>query len=263
MLSSPTLKLPWHCWICENGDYKEVPDHKALSKYDTPKKLRERMKRHERRAEDRIRRYGLTPLPQLIGTINGEPASIYRVLEEWCHNEFDLRHQLNNDDIGTPREDFDADMKKKSDKVIQNLHIYCSCAARIIQIAFAKAMQRFRIQCDSMEDKEALPFHRKQVVEEKENECAYERDLRRKKRLEDLHRERYWLRERMQKKEDHEDYHGMGFENRLNEPGEDDFRREWDEMEKRVNDLDFEIDCMRDPLYNYLNCDYLGWTTVH
>jgi hypothetical protein len=133
MFNLSTKKLPWHREIIEWYDYKTALDHIAIEKYDTAKKLRARMERHLERGLKRIPKYGLTPLPPLNGKINGEPMSRFRVLEEWCEYEYGLRHPLNDDDIGTPREDFDPKMKKKSDKVIRNLHIYCSCAAMMFQ----------------------------------------------------------------------------------------------------------------------------------
>ena len=134
MHSLSTRELPWHCEIYEWYDYKEVVDWSAMNKYATVKELRARMDRHWRRVEKRIPKYGLTPLPPLHFPPPA-PTSLYRRLEKWCAYEFDLRHPLNDDDMGTPRENFNKKKKKQSDRVIRNMHIYCSCAARIITMA--------------------------------------------------------------------------------------------------------------------------------
>ena len=152
MFSLSTRELPWHCEIYEWYDYKEVVDWWAIEKYGTAKKLRARMERHFKRAKKRIPKYGLTPLPPLNGKINGKPWSRFRVLEEWCGYEYDLRHPLNDDDMGTPREDFDPKMKKLSDKVIRNLHIYCSCAAMMFQKLWRAYQIKNRIEMEAERD---------------------------------------------------------------------------------------------------------------
>lgn len=156
MFSLSTGNLPWHTEIYEWYDYKEVVDWRAIEKYGTAKKLTARMKRHWKRAMKRIPKYGLTPLPPLNGKINGEPWSRFRVLEEWCEYEYGLRHPLNDDDMGTPRDDFDPKMKKKSDKVIRNLHIYCSCAAMMFQKLWKtykiRELEKYRIEMEAERD---------------------------------------------------------------------------------------------------------------
>ena len=152
MFSLSTGKLPWHTEIYEWYNYKTALDHIAIEKYNTAKKLRARMKRHLERGLKRIPKYGLTPLPPLNGKINGEPWSRFRVLEKWCDYEYGLRHPLNDDDMGTPREDFDPKMKKKSDKVIRNLHIYCSCAAMMFQKLWRAYQIKNRIEMEAERD---------------------------------------------------------------------------------------------------------------
>jgi len=156
MFSLSTRKLPWHTEMYEWYNYKTTLDNIAIEKYDTAKKLRARMERHLERGMKRIPKYGLTPLPPLNGKINGKPWSRFRVLEEWCRYEYDLRHPLNDDDMGTPREDFDSKMKKLSDKVIRNLHIYCSCAAMMFQKIWKaykiKTIEKYRIEMESERD---------------------------------------------------------------------------------------------------------------
>ena len=126
--------LPWHRTQEVWYENHTVLDKVAMEKYATVKELRARMDRHWRRVEKRIPKYGLTPLPPLqVPPL--APTSRYRFLEKWCAHEFDLRHPLNDDDMGTPRENFNKKKKKQSDRVIRNMHIYCSCAARIITIA--------------------------------------------------------------------------------------------------------------------------------
>ena len=156
MFSLSTRKLPWHRERYEWYDYMTVLDIIAIEKYGTAKKLDARMKRHWKRAMKRIPKYGLTPLPPLNGKINGEPWSRFRVLEEWCDYEYGLRHPLNDDDMGTPREDFDPKMKEKSDKVIRNLNIYCSCAAMMFQKIWRayqiRKIEKYRIEMEAERD---------------------------------------------------------------------------------------------------------------
>ena len=118
--------------------YDTVIDERAMKKYNTAKKLLMRMDRRLNNAYGLVNKYGLTRLPDTFenAKVDGRPASIYRVLEEWTYNEAYLRrgnfirHPLTL--CGTPEYEHDRKMRRISDRVILDLHIYCSCAAIII-----------------------------------------------------------------------------------------------------------------------------------
>ena len=77
----------------------------------------------------------------------------------------------------------------------------------------------------------------------------YDPEERARERLEGLERERYWHSHKMEEFQNREDIHGMGFENRLEDPREDDFRHEWDIMEEEHADLSYQIACVHASLY--------------
>ena len=77
----------------------------------------------------------------------------------------------------------------------------------------------------------------------------YDQEERARERLVELERKKYWHSHRMQEFQDKEDYWGMGFENRLEKPGEDDFNDKWDIIEEEDADLSYQIACVRDYLY--------------
>jgi hypothetical protein len=70
---------------------------------------------------------------------------------------------------------------------------------------------------------------------------SYYREKERKERLEELERERNYHRKRMQEIEDHEDYWGIGHENRLDLIVETEYSDKWDIMEEELTDLNFRI----------------------
>ena len=88
---------------------------------------------------------------------------------------------------------------------------------------------------------EELKKEREYMLRLRGQRLSYYREKERKKRLEELERERYYHRNRMQEIEDHEDYWGMGHENRLDLIVETDYRDKWDIMEEELTDLNFRI----------------------
>ena len=132
---------PWHRENPEMYCYDTVIDESEMEKYNTAEKLLMRMDRRLNNAYRLVDKYRLTPLPDTFenAMVDGRPASIYRVLVEWTYNEAYLRrgnflrHPLTL--CGTPEYEHDRQMKRISHRVIRDLHIYCSCAARIITSA--------------------------------------------------------------------------------------------------------------------------------
>ena len=86
-------------------------------------------------------------------------------------------------------------------------------------------------------------------MQEKVKAKQYDQEERARERLVELERKKYWHSHRMQEFQNKEDCWGMGFENRLEKPGEDDFRDKWDIMEEEDADLSYQIACARDYLY--------------
>ena len=129
---------PWHKENPALYSYDTVIDEGEMEKYNTAKKLLMRMDRRLNNAYRLVDKYSLTPLPVSFqnALVDGRPASIYDVLKEWTYDEAYLRrgnfirHPLTL--CGTPEYEHDRQMQMISNRVILDLHIYCSCAARII-----------------------------------------------------------------------------------------------------------------------------------
>tara|TARA_B100000700_G_C14720307_1_gene703386 strand:- start:352 stop:762 length:411 start_codon:yes stop_codon:yes gene_type:complete len=118
--------------------YDTVIDKSQIEKYNTAEKLLMRMDRRLNNAYRLVGKYGLTPLPDTFenAMVDARPASIYGVLVEWTYNEAYLRRgnfmRWPLTLCGTPYYEHDRKMRRISDWVIRDLHIYCSCAVRII-----------------------------------------------------------------------------------------------------------------------------------
>ena len=141
---------PWHMENPALYHYDTVIDRSEMEKYNTTEKLLMRMDRRLNNAYILVDRYGLTPLPDTFenAMVDGEAASIYDVLKEWTYDESYLRrgnfmrHPLTL--CGTPEYEHDREMRRISDRVILDLHIYCSCAARIITNAVRRRGEQLK-----------------------------------------------------------------------------------------------------------------------
>ena len=146
MFSTYLFKLPWHKDDPRLYHYGLVPDEYERQKYNTAEKLLMRMNRNLDKALVRIEKHGLTPLPPY------RSESQFRVLEKWSCYEHHYRvgncrrHSLLL--CGTPQYEHDRKMNRKAVKVIRNLHVFCSCAARIIQIAWSKSKRGSELKAE-------------------------------------------------------------------------------------------------------------------
>ena len=122
--------------------------------------------------------------------------------------------------------------------------------AELARLHFEWKAKKERLECmERIWKIHAKQEEEQRVWEEKVNVQQYDREERARERLKELERKRYWHSHRMQEFQDKEDYWGMGFENRLEKPGEDDFNDKWDIMEEEDADLSYQIACVRDYLY--------------
>ena len=146
MFSTYLFKLPWHKDDPRLYHYGLVPDEAERQKYNTAEKLLMRMDRNLSKALIRIEKHGLTPLPPFGN------ESVFRLFERWSCYERDFRkgnrrrHSLLL--CGTPQYEHDRKMDRKAVKVIRNLHVFCSCAARIIQIAWSKSNRGSQLKAE-------------------------------------------------------------------------------------------------------------------
>ena len=128
--------------------------------------------------------------------------------------------------------------------------------AELARLHFEWKARKERLECmvriwkiHARREEEQRAWEEKNGWKSKVKAKQYDREERAREHLEELERERYWHSHRMQEFQDREDIHGMGFENRLDDPREDDFRDKWDIMEEEDADLSYQIACVRDYLY--------------
>ena len=128
--------------------------------------------------------------------------------------------------------------------------------AELAQLHFERKARKERLECmeriwkiHAKQEQEQRAWEEKNGWKRKIKAEHYDREESARERLVELERERYWHSHRMQEFQDKEDYWGMGFENRLEKPGEDDFTDKWDIMEEEDADFSYQIACVRDYLY--------------
>lgn len=128
--------------------------------------------------------------------------------------------------------------------------------AELARLHFEWKARKERLECmvriwkiHARREEEQRAWEEKNGWKSKVKAKQYDREERAREHLEELERKRYWHSHRMQEFQDREDIHGMGFENRLDDPREDDFRDKWDIMEEEDANLSYQIACVRDYLY--------------
>ena len=127
--------------------------------------------------------------------------------------------------------------------------------AELARLHFEWKARKERLECMvriwkiHAKQEEAQRAWEEKIACRKKKAQQYDQDERAREQLKELERERYWHSHRMQEFQNKEDINGMGFENRLDDAREDDFRHEWDIMEEEDADLSYQIACIRDYLY--------------
>ena len=159
MFKTYLFKFPWYKDDPRMYHYGLVPDEAEREKYNTAEKLLMRMDFRLNNAYARVEKYSLTPIPPFV------KESPFRVLEKWSSDEYRLRlgncrrHPLHL--CNTLQYKIDRKMENKAVKVIRDLHIFCSCAARIIQLAWRKRKRGSELKpwSEREEEEEEKQYH--------------------------------------------------------------------------------------------------------